>query len=264
MSLEFIVTNAQLFLLVCTRIIVLLEVAPMFSAEGIPQIARIGLGLFTAVVVFPWIQEAGYEIPDTGLGYAALLIGEGLVGIIMGFMLSVVYSIFTTAGEFFSVQMGFGASEVYDPLAQIEIPILGQYFNLVALFVFISNGTYRKVFLTAVLRSFESFKVQDLIIHKDYIISVLLKSISGLFEQALILSFPVLGTLLLVSIGMGIIAKASPQMNLLMLGFPLNEMIGFMILLIVMPVLMSSFGKIIDGSFEELLRLFARAEGGGV
>ena len=262
MSLEFIVENAQLFLLVLARVMVLLEIAPMFSSEGVPQIAKIGLGLFTCVAIFPWIREAGYQIPSSGLGYAALLIGEALVGAIMGFILSAVYSTFMVAGEFFSVQMGFGASEVYDPLAQIEIPILGQYFNLVALFVFITSGGYRKIFLTAVLKSFEAFKVQDLIIHKDYIVSVLIRSLSKLFEQALILSFPVLGTLLLVSIAMGILAKASPQMNLLMLGFSVNGIIGFVIILAVIPVLMSAFGKIIDGSFNELLRLFARAQGG--
>ena len=54
------------------------------------------------------------------------------IGILIGFLVLMVFSIFQIAGQFFSLQMGFGAAEVFDPVAQIQIPLLGQFFNLLA------------------------------------------------------------------------------------------------------------------------------------
>jgi len=67
------------------------------------------------------------------MAYALLLVGEAMIGLVMGFFLSIVYSAFTTAGQFFSLQIGFGASETYDPLAEVELPLMGQFLNLIAM-----------------------------------------------------------------------------------------------------------------------------------
>ena len=79
MSLDFIATDAQLFLLVFVRILAIVELAPLLSSGGVPQIAKIGLSFFAAVVVFPSVQRAGYPIPNVALEYILLLIGEALI-----------------------------------------------------------------------------------------------------------------------------------------------------------------------------------------
>jgi flagellar biosynthetic protein FliR len=208
-------------------------------------------------------MEAGYPIPESGLSYAMLLAGEALVGIITGFVLVIVYASFQVAGQFFSLQMGFGASQVYDPLAQIQIPLMGQFLNLIAMFVFVGTGGFQKVFLFGVERSITTVRAVDFVLGKDYILRTLFTGLGRIFEQAMIIAFPILGTLFLVSVTMGLLAKAAPQMNLLMLGFPIAISVAFMVILLIIPLLIESFSRIIDSGFETILRLFAAARGAG-
>ncbi len=253
--------NAQLFFLIFARIMALVLIAPLISSRSIPFIARIGLALFAAIAVFPMVQGAGYPIPDTGLEYAALVVGEIMVGIILGFILVVIYAAFLLAGQFFSLQMGFGASQVFDPLSQIQIPIMGQFLNLIAMFTFVMIGGFQRIFLIGVYRSFERVQVYDFITQRNYIFRLFLGSLGNLFEQALIISLPILGTLFLVSISMGLLAKAAPQMNLLMMGFPVAIGVAFTMLFLILPFLVEAFAKIIDASFYKILELLDQAGG---
>ncbi len=264
MSSDFLTQNIQLFTLIFVRIFALISIAPLLSSAGIPGIAKVGLAMFTGIVIFPWVAEQGYLIPDSGLAYGMLLIGEILIGLILGFMLTVIYSAFLLSGQLYSMQMGFGASQVYDPLAQIQIPLMGQFINLMAMFIFVLVGGFQKIFLMGVLRSFEAVKAVDLVNVREPILNLILRSMTILFEQALIIAFPILGVLLLISVSMGLLAKAAPQMNLLMLGFPIKISMAFLMLFLAMPFLLEAFNRVIDSSFYELLNFLKVISGGGL
>ncbi len=247
--LDQILANADLFFIIAARIIALIETAPLLSGDGISQTAKIGLGGFAAAAVFPWVKEMGYPLPADLASFIGIVIGEVLIGIIMGFFLSLVYSAFTTAGQFFSLQMGFGASETYDPLAQLEIPVVGQFLNLIAMFVFISTSGFQKLFLIGVQGSFKSIRAADLLVRRDDFFEYISGSLGSLFANALVLSFPVFGTLLLVSVGMGLLAKAAPQMNLLSEGFPISILTAFLLMAFAMPFMIESFSTLIDSGY---------------
>lgn len=253
------VANAQLFFLLFVRVIAMMTFAPLLSSSSIPRIAKIALALLASLLVFPMVLESGYPIPETGLGYALIAIGEAMIGIIMGFMLAIVYAAFQTAGQMFSLQMGFGASQVFDPLAQIEIPLLGQFLNLVAMFVFVFTQGFQKIFLTGVYYSFQSLRAADLVLLREDILTIMLRGLSELFQNALIIAFPILGTLFLVQVVMGLLGKAAPQMNLLVMGFPISIGVAFLIIMVTIPFLMESFDRLIGVGFDRLLLLFRGA-----
>jgi len=258
-----LIEHAQVFLLILVRVYALLRISPLLSSGSTPGIVRVGLSFFTAVAVLPGVLEAGYPIPEAGLQYALLLAGEAFIGIITGFVLVVVYASFQLAGQFFSLQMGFGASQVFDPLAQIEIPVMGQFLYLMAMFTFVSVDGFQKIFLHGVERSIINVRAVDFVIGRDYILRTLFSGLGTIFEQGMIIAFPILGTLLLVSITMGLLAKAAPQMNLLMLGFPIAISVAFIVMLLIAPILIETFSKIIDGGFDSITRIFAAAAARG-
>ncbi len=258
---DLTIKNFQIFLLIFFRVIAMVEVAPLLSSSLIPQLAKIGLSFFTAIAVYPWIVEAGYPIPDNIVQYFLLVLGEVLLGLIIGFFLSVIYAAFQVAGHFFSLQMGFGASQVYDPLAQIEIPIMGQFLNLIAMFTYVSVGGFQKFMLVGVLSSFKSLRAVDLVLGREYLFKIFIGGLGRLFSSALTIAFPILGSLLLVSISLGLLAKAAPQMNLLMMGFPISIGVGFLVLFLAIPFLVDAFSRIIDLSFENLSGIFAHIGG---
>jgi flagellar biosynthetic protein FliR len=257
-----LIEHTQVFLLILVRVYALLRISPLLSSRTTPGIVRVGLSFFTAVAVLPGVLAVGYPIPESGLQYALLLAGEALVGIITGFTLVLVYSAFQLAGQFFSLQMGFGASQVFDPLAQIQIPVMGQFLYLIAMFTFVSVDGFQKIFLYGVERSITTVRAVDFVYGKDYILRTLFSGLGRIFEQGLVIAFPILGTLILVSITMGLLAKAAPQMNLLMLGFPIAIGVAFVVILLIAPILVETFAKIIDGSFESISRFFAAAKAG--
>lgn len=259
MILDGIALDAQLFFLLFVRVIAMLQFAPLLSSGSIPMIARVALAVMAAALVFPMVRDSGYPIPENGIHYAMLAFGEALIGVIIAFMLSIVYAAFQTAGQMFSLQMGFGASQVFDPLAQIEIPILGQFLNLVAMFVLVFTAGFQKIFLTGVYQSFQSVRAVDLVLLREDIVMSMLDGLSSLFSNALVISFPILGTLFLVQIVMGLLAKAAPQMNLLMLGFPLSIGVAYIILLVTVPFLMEAFDRLIGVGFEWLGEFFRGA-----
>jgi len=250
--IEALVGNIRLFLLVFFRIIAMVEVAPLLSSSSIPQVAKIGLSFFTAASVFPWVLQFGYAIPANPVDYFFLVLGEVAIGLLIGFLLLLIFSAFQLAGHFFSLQMGFGASEVFDPLSQVEVPLMGEFLNLIAMLVFIAISGTGKFLLVGVLGSFQHLRAVDLVMHKEAIISLLVSGLGGLFQSALTISFPILGTLLLVSIVMGLLAKAAPQMDVLTMGFPVSIGVSFVILFATLPFLMTAFERIIDGSFQTL------------
>jgi flagellar biosynthetic protein FliR len=249
--------NFQLLFLVFVRVIAMIEVAPLLSSEAIPQEAKIGLGLFVSAMALPYVVDIGYRLPSDTVQYFLLIVGEALIGIIIGFMLVMIFAVFQMAGEFFSLQMGFGASEVFDPLAQIEIPLMGQFFNIAAMFVFLSMGGFYKFMLVGVYRSFASVRAADLVGGREVLLDLMGGGLGQLFASALTVALPILGTLLLVSVAMGLLAKAAPQMNVLVMGFPVAIAVAFLLLLSTLPYLLDAFGGLIDATFEKMQRLFA-------
>jgi len=257
--IEALVTNIQLFLLVFFRIIAMVELAPLFSSSSIPQLAKIGMSLFVSASVFPGVLASHYAIPVNAVDYALLVLGEVAIGLLIGFILNLIFSAFQLAGQFFSLQMGFGASEVFDPLSQVEIPLMGEFLNLIAMLVFIAISGTGKFLLVGVMRSFEYLRAVDLVTHREGIVQLLISGLGGLFQSALVISFPILGTLLLVSIVMGLLARAAPQMDVLTMGFPVSIGVAFIVLFATLPLLMTAMERIIDGSFQTLGTFIAGA-----
>ncbi len=241
----------------------MVSVAPLLSSSAIPRIAKIGLALFASVTVYPWVSSLGFTLPPDVVDYFLLVIGELFIGIITGFFLALIYVAFQVAGRFFSLQMGFGASSVFDPLAQIEVPLMGQLLNIIGMFAFITIGGFQKVFLTGVYRSFKSLRAQDLVGGREFLMRLFAGSLGSLFESAITIAFPILGTLFLVSVCMGLLAKAAPQMNLLMLGFPIAIGVAFVVLFLSLPFFMEACARLIESSFVQLLRIFQGIKAGG-
>jgi len=245
-----LIDGAQLYFLIFARIAALLRTAPITSSSGIPPLARGALAFFSAIIFYYFVGNLYGPVPQVGLGYALAIVAEIALGIIMGLFLQLIFAIFQTAGQLFSFQMGFGASQVYDPLAQVQIPLSGQFLNLIGLAVFLSVSGMVRIFITGLAGSFSVMKGTDFLAAAPFLQETLIKSLGGLFEQSLILAFPILGTLILISVTMGLLAKAAPQMNLLMVGFPIQIGVGFTIMLIATPFIAEKMSLLIDMGFN--------------
>ena len=274
--LNEILTMAPAFLLIAARALAMIETAPLLSSDAIPQVAKIALAGFIAYAAFPLALVRDWELAQFGLSFIFLVIGEALIGIIIGFFLTLIFAAFSTAGQFFSLQMGFGASETFDPLSQIENPLMGQYLNLVAMLVFVTiefrtlglHGGF-SMLLLGFMRGLQSINVMSLLDGREKIVGMMLAGLSRLFRDAMVISLPILGTLFLTSLSTGLIAKAAPQINILSEGFPISITVAFLLIYTTLPFLTEAFSRVINSGFSSIQTLYIEigqriTEGGGL
>ena len=253
---EQILGQARLFLLVFGRIYAIMQVAPILSSGSIPRLVRVLLALFTATLLLPQVAAGGYVIPEQTWLFIALLAGEVLIGVAIGFVVTLVMAVFQLAGQLFSIPVGFGVAQAFDPLAQVEVPLLGQFYNLIAVFLFLAIDGLQRLFLVGIQQSFLSLTAADLLYFRNPLSNVILSRLSLLFTQAMIISIPIIGLLVLVYLVIGLIAKAAPQMNLLILGFPFSVGIAFLLLFLSFPIIADSFREILNDIFATIERLY--------
>jgi len=265
--IDKILLQAPVYLLVFVRCFALIMTLPMFSMRAASRIAKIALAGYLAFFIFgtvnlevytPYINEDG----TFSLLYILLLIGEGLIGIIMGFYISIIFAAFSTAGQFLAFQMGLSAASSYDALSQVENPLMGQFFNLVAMLVFMQTHWFQKLFLQGLTVSFQSLSALSIVTANEKFVRFLLHGLTSLFADALVIALPVMGTLFLISVCTGLLTKAAPQMNLLSEGFPVMILVAFTIIAFVMPNIIDFFVRSFNSGFMELQQLFASFSGG--
>ncbi|MBE6349796.1 MAG: flagellar biosynthetic protein FliR [Spirochaetaceae bacterium] len=259
--IQSLLNNAPLFLLIAVRIFALIMTMPLLSSRAISRVVKIALSGYVTFLVFPSAFLQDYMqfnsiLSVLNLNYVLLLVGEAMIGVILGFYISIIFSAFSTAGQFFTYQMGFGASEVYDSLAQIENPLMGQFLNLVATVVFLQINGFQEIFIGGILRSVETLNVFMLLEERAYFLKFIVTSLTELFLDGMIIAFPIIGTLFLVSVTTGILSKAAPQMNLLSEGLPITILVAFMLLVFVFPEMIDYFIRVFNFSFGKIEKLF--------
>jgi flagellar biosynthesis protein FliR len=266
--MDQIIVYAPVYLLVAVRCFALVMTLPLFSVKAVPRIAKVALAGYMAYLVLPQINFSVYEpyIAADGafsLEYILLLAGEAMIGVITGFYVTIIFSAFSTAGQFFSFQMGFSASEVYDSLSQVENPLMGQYLNMIAMLIFLQNRWALRLFTGGLIASFKTLTAFSLVAGRETIVRFFISSLTQLFADALVIALPIMGTLFLISVSMGLMSKAAPQMNLMSDGFSIMLLMTFFIIAVLMPQLCDYFTHSFDAGFSRLERLFILLRNGG-
>ena len=264
--MDRILLNAPVYLLIFARCLALLMTLPLFSTRAVSRVAKIALAGYMA---FFMLGNSDLSAYNTFLGtdgvfslyYIFLLIGEGGIGVIIGFYVTIIFAAFSTAGQFTAFQMGFSAASTYDAMAQVENPLMGQFFNFVAMLIFMQNQWFQRLFLGGLTSSFKTLTAISIVNNHQTLVSFMLKGLSKLFADALIIALPVMGTLMLITVCTGLLSKAAPQMNLLSEGFPIMIITAFLLIMVMLPSMVDFFIRSFAGGFKALEDLFAGVGG---
>ncbi|TGK03610.1 flagellar biosynthetic protein FliR [Leptospira selangorensis] len=250
--MEYFIGNFQVFLLILARIVGLLSVAPVFSFASITFAQRMTLGFLIAVILFPVSASFVPPIPGNMADYGLVVMAEVLIGILMGFLVSLVFSSFQMAGEFFNVQLGFGYAEILDPISQTSLPVISTLKNMLGMLLFLSLGAYRFLFESLVY-SFEKVQVLKLVPEiQDGLYKAMEEAIGAMFLVAFKISLPILGVLFLVTVSEALMGKAAPQLNILQLSFPIKIAIGLVVMILIVPFLITQMDNAFQLSFEKM------------
>ena len=234
-------------LLIFVRVTTFFVVMPIFSHRSIPMIHRIGLAAFLAWIMYYSIEPPVLEID---LNYYLLIVKEALVGLFIGFVGYMIMSAIQITGGFIDFQMGFAMANVIDPQTGAQSPLMGQYLYTIALLFLLSTDGHH-LLLDGIFYSYQFIPIDGAFIPFDNesLLEYFIKGFSQSFLIALQMSLPVVGSIFLVDVTLGILARTVPQLNVFVVGVPVKIIAGFLVLLIVMGTMM----QVVTRLFEFLL-----------
>ncbi|WP_026692475.1 flagellar biosynthetic protein FliR [Peribacillus kribbensis] len=244
--MEELLPKFAVFLLVLVRVSSFFVVSPVFSYRTIPMTHKIGLSFFLAWIMYYTIKAPPMDID--GL-YFLLIIKEAMVGLILGFTGYMIIAAVQMAGGFIDFQMGFTMANVIDPQNGTQSPLMGQYVYMIALlFLLATNGHH--LLLDGIFYSYQTVPIDKafLPMGNQNFIMYLAEAFNKTFIIALQMSLPVVGSLFLVDVGLGIVARTVPQLNIFVVGMPVKVIAGFVILVLVFGSMLMSVRSLFDFS----------------
>lgn len=210
------------FLLILSRVGALFISAPILGSSDIPIQLRIALVLLMSVLLV-MVQPVPSPPSITSMAFLALIPMEIIAGALIGFAASLIFTGIQLAGNFIGLQIGFRFGSTVDPQAGDETSLISQFQYLVAALTFVILGGHRWI-LQGLARSYRSIP-PGFVQFTPGVELKLMAMFGTIFTVAVQVSAPVLLSLLLASVALGIISRTVPQINIINIGFILK--IGF-------------------------------------
>lgn len=223
----------EALLLPMTRISAFLLTAPIFPQISNNVRVRVILALFLCFLMMPTVAvNAPVLGADFNAPHLPEVLNEALLGASMGFVLTLVLNAVVFAGEEIATAIGINFAQAFDPSLGTT-PVVSQFLNIMALMIFLSSGGFSAVIVmvTDSLRVLPpgSFHITDA--------DKILQFAGVLFQGAALISAPMLLAMLSVNIGMGALARSVPSLNIFAVGFAVTLLLGFGLLMILLPVI---------------------------
>lgn len=215
----------ETFLLVFARLGGVLAVAPVLGHRSVPTPHRAALAALLALVLTPLFgTAAGGGRGRDGLALILAVAGEVFVGLVIGFVATLVVAAVQMAGEVVGFQMGFSIASVFDPGMGQQVTVLTRMQELLALLLFLSVNAHHAL-LQTVAASFQRIQPGGFSIQPGVAAGVV--ALGGkLFRSGLELAAPLVGILFVVNVAMALLARVAPQMNVFALSLPLTIAVG--------------------------------------
>lgn len=237
-------------LFIFARVIGFVRFAPVLNRKEIPGFVKLAFALILTIILMMTVETG--PMPK-GAPFILGLVLNIVGGMMIGFIANCIVQAIAAAGDMINMQMGLSSAMVLDPTAGAQVSILGSFFGLLAVILFIHiGGVYWLI--NALHRSFEIFPVyaQAIPMHKlinqDYLISIT----SNVLYVGLQIASPVLLATLGQDLILGIISKTAPQVNVFQLSFLFKPVLGAAILLWIMPIIVN----VINDYFVSYARIF--------
>lgn len=241
------------FYLTLFRVSIVLFLLPFFGGNSIPKTVKAALTIVLTLGIWPSVAFDGSLMPASPYNIALMILGELVLGLIMGISVHVMFAAIQTGGNLIGVQMGFSMVNVLDPLTGTNEAVTAHFLYMCAILVFLSiNG--HLYLMSAMTESFKYIPPGQVFISPTLTSQIMLIS-KDLFVLAVKVASPIIATIFVVDLGLALISKMAPQMNVLMLGFPLKILSGFFVLSLVFTVLSLHVGEFVTDLPKYLLSI---------
>ena len=245
----------QGFFWIFIRVSILFFLLPLFGAKGVPAMWKAGLSMIIAVVLTPVVpppQTFPATIPEIILG----VLSEMAIGLILALGVKMLLTSVQMAGQFMSFQMGFAMARAMDPQTGIQSTVLTQFLYLFTILILFAVDGHH-LFIRALASSFDIVPPNGFSSNPE-LSKVLISTSSKMFLIGLKIAAPIIVSLFLSNLCLGIVARTVPQVNILLVGFPINITIGlilFGLIILNFYPLINNLLKMMGETLNLLIRL---------
>ncbi len=239
------------FLWPLMRIGAVFMAAPIFAARQVPVRWRAALTLVVTWIVVPVLPPV--PVVETFSHEAMLMVLQQIaIGVLMGFMLQLVFAAVVFGGQVMAYSMGLGFASMMDPQNGVQVPVVSQfYLILVTLLFLMLNG--HLILIELVVDSFRTIPVAVDGLSRNTLWELAVWG-GRVFSGGLLMALPIVTALLVVNLGMGIITRAAPQLNIFAVGFPMTMIIGFVVMWATLPNVLHNFSELMTEGFRVMMR----------
>jgi flagellar biosynthesis protein FliR len=238
----FAISEMTAFMLVVARLSGLFLLGPVFSSNMIPMRVKLMALMVLAATMTPIVTGGGdtvLNVPTDGMGLAVAILKETMIGLGLGFAVSLVFTAVQVGASLIDTSIGFSMANVLDPMSNTQNAVFGSFYSMVATLSFLAVNGHHWM-LQGFTRSFEIVPV-DKMPNFERVYANVFEIFGQLFAVAFQIAAPVLVTLLLVDVVLGIVSRTVPQMNVFFVGIPLKIGIGMAAVVIALPSFVSFF-----------------------
>lgn len=234
-----------------TRILAMIASSPVLGNTQIPARVKVGLSVLLAIIIAPTIGE----MPPVAVGSPQgllIIVQQVIIGVAMGFTMRLIFTAVEMAGELAGLQMGLGFASFFDPVNSSYTPVVARWLGMIAVLAFLAMNGHLYM-LSALAESFHTLPIGSMMPAKGFY--EVANWGGSIFAYGLQISLPLLAALLTANIGLGILTRAAPQLNLFAIGFPITLAIGFLVLALSMPHFIPLLDRLTQEGLGTMLNL---------
>ena len=227
---SFSIMHLEYYLAIFVRVMGAMAFAPIFGNQAVTRRVRVFIGMACSLAVFtanPY-TPLGYS---TFLEYTLLLLKEFVVGITMGFLSNITLTIINAAGQFIDREIGFSMVSDFDQTMNTEITITAEFYNMLVMLIMLCSNMHYFI-LSALSDSFQLIPLGKVTIDTGTLYDTMIQYIADYFIISVRIALPVMISIMLLNVVLGVLAKTAPQMNMFVFGIQLKIFVGFAVLLV--------------------------------
>lgn len=236
------------------RIGAFVMVMPVIGNSFVPARVRVMLALLLTLVIAPTLP-APQDIAPFSLAAVVTVFQELAIGIAMGFAVQLVFDAIALGGQVIAMSMGLGFAVFLDQARGVNIPVLGQFFLMLGMLVFLSLDGHLAL-IAMLAGSFELLPVAGGGLTRAGVWELLAWS-SQVFIVAMKIALPAVTALLVVNLSFGVMSRAAPTLNLFAVGFPVAMLLGFVVIFLSLGSLTENVSRLSDAALDMLPELLS-------
>ncbi|MEQ1722420.1 MAG: flagellar biosynthetic protein FliR [Pseudobdellovibrio sp.] len=242
------------FALILLRMSAFVVSAAIFSTQNISAPLKILISLVFTIVVYNTVAtNAALVRMSESQNDLLLLAGcEVVIGLMLGFMTRLFFFAITMAGELVSISMGLGQAQMFNPMIGSMSNSMEQFYSVIATLVFLAlNGHH--LMIMGVVESFVTSPVALMSLQYSSFAEVVLK-MQSFFIIGIKISAPVLISMIIVQLGIALLSRVVPQINVMVTSASVTILVGFFIMFISLPLLVMQMSGLLDFSMGEFFK----------